>query len=132
MKSTRLFLQIAVAFLLASCGCGGNEETIRAMRALPTERFAALYDYVRSVDASRKDAGGPVIFSFPKNPVPAEIADLNPKYFEVYGGMSRIHLSGCVDDKVYLFFPGLDSPGEKQEIVMSLGESKGVQTLWSE
>ena len=131
MKLSRVLLHLALVLLLAGCGCGGNEDAVRAMRALPKERLAALYQYVQSVDSSRKGSG-PITMSFPKDPVPKEISDLDPKFLEVWGDMSRMHISGCVDDKIYLFFHGLDSPKSKKQIILTLGEWNGSETLWEQ
>lgn len=131
MKLSRVLFHLGLVFLLAGCGCGGNEDAIRAMRALPKERLAELYQYIQSVDARRKNLD-PIIMDFPRNPVPKKISDLNPKFLRVWDGKAYIHISGCFDDKIDLHFQGLNSPGRKKKISLTLGDHKGSETLWEQ
>lgn len=132
MKYARgLLLLLIGPLLLTGCICSGNQEAIRTMRALPKERLTLLYKYVKSVDA-RRNGGDPTWMDFAKQPVPKEIADLHPKSLVVDGDLSRIHLSGCVDDKVHLFFHGLESAEDKKEIILTLGEQNGYEVLWNQ
>ncbi|WP_144436632.1 hypothetical protein [Lysobacter antibioticus] len=131
MKLSRALFHLGLVFLLAGCWCGGNEDAIRAMRALPDERLAELYQYIESVDARRKNLD-PISMDFPGNPVPKKISDLNPKYLRVGGGKALIHISGCVDDKIDLYFNGLNSPDGKKTISLALGDHKGLEILWEQ
>ena len=83
--------------------CRGNSEAANSLRELSRERLSAVFDYVKALDMSRTN-DRPITMSFPRDQVPKEIADLNPKFLQVSGDMSRIHISGCFDDKVYLSF----------------------------
>ena len=129
MKIIRCSILLLLTLLLVGCGCGGNDETIQKIRALPKERLASLYAYMQKADASRTGAG-PISMYFPEDPVPQEIADLDPIHLQVWGDQSRIHLSGCVDDKIDLFFRGLDNSSHKKEIILTLGEWNGTETVW--
>ena len=129
MKIIRFSILLLIALLLVGCGCGGNDETIERIRALPKERLASLYAYMQNADASRTGAG-PISMFFPEDPVPQEIADLDPLHLQVWGDQSRIHLSGCVDDKIDLYFGGLSNSSHPKKIVLSLGERNGTETVW--
>ena len=131
MKSIRCLILLLLALLLTACGCGGNEETIQKIRALPKERLGSLYAYMQKADASRTGPG-PIRMFFPEDPVPQEIADLDPQHLQVWGDQSRIHLSGCVDDKIDLFFSGLSNSSDKKEIVLTLGEWNGTEIVWEQ
>jgi hypothetical protein len=131
MKNIRGLIPLLFALLLTGCGCGDNDETIQKIRALPKERLGSLYSYVQKTDASRTGAG-PIRMFFPEDPVPQEIADLDPQHLQVWGDQSRIHLSGCVDDKIDLFFSGLSNSSGKKEIILTLGERNGTETVWEQ
>ena len=131
MKSIRCLILLLLALLLTACGCGGNEKTIQKIRALPKERLGSLYAYMQKADASRTGPG-PIRMFFPEDPVPQEIADLDPQHLQVWGDQSRIHLSGCVDDKIDLFFSGLSNSSDKKEIVLTLGEWNGTEIVWEQ
>ncbi|WP_144436634.1 hypothetical protein [Lysobacter antibioticus] len=94
MKLSRVMLHLSLVLLLAGCGCGGNEDAVRKMRAMPKERLAALYQYIESVDSSRKKSN-PIIMSFDKDPIPKEISDLDPKYLRVDGLGGHTHFRLC-------------------------------------
>ena len=118
-----------IALVLAGCGCTGNGATVERMRAIPKERLAGLYEYVQAMDAKRQDSDA-IVIDFSRHPVPKELLDIAPKSLNVDGDQTRMHLSGCVDDKIYLFFEGLESKGSERRIVLSLGEGKGAETIW--
>ena len=126
-----IVLAIALFIGLFTRGCGGNVEAANSLRALPKERLAALYEYIHSLDAQRKNAS-PLAMSFPPNQIPKKLADLNPKFLLVDGDASRMHISGCYDDKVYLFFRGLESSQAKKQIVLAPGETQDSEMLWEQ
>jgi hypothetical protein len=129
MKAIRLLFFWSISAMLAGCGCAGNEAAIESMRALSKVRLAALYRDVQIMDEARKGLGS-ITMSFPRDPVPPQIADLKPKSLEVDGDLSRLDISGCMDDKVLLLFEGLESKGRRKKIVLTLGEGKGSEILW--
>ena len=63
----------------------------------------------------------------------AQLAALQPKFLVGGGGVPRLYLSGCVDDKVlvYLMGSGKDA-GTVAELVLVKGEQGGNEVLWQE
>ena len=109
--------------------CGGNEEAALEMRALPEKRLESLFHYAKELygDGSYQTS---VSFDAQQIPIPTELSDLKPKGIHFFGGTLGVHISGCMDDKVYLFVEGLDPQYGQPKIVLSPGELQGSETLW--
>nr|CAP49024.1 putative integron gene cassette protein [uncultured bacterium] len=120
-----------VIWFLFFRGCGGNQEAAREMRELPEERLKSLYQYAKGLQGNGSYQL-PVMCDEERDPVPRELADLKPKSIQFFGDTLGIHISGCWDDKVYLFIEGLDPKDGRPKIVLSPGERNGTETLWPE
>jgi hypothetical protein len=131
MKQIRALILLVLALILVGCGCGGNEEAVRAMQALPQERLESLFNYAQSLHKNGNIDPSDFL-DFQESPVPRELADLNPKSLRFFGDTVAIHLSGCVDDKIYLFVEGAGETDRSKKIVVSLGERKGSEVLWEQ
>ena len=109
--------------------CGGNEEAAMEMRALPEKRLESLFRYSKELygDGSYQTS---ISFDAQKISIPKELADLKPKGIRFFGDTLGIHISGCMDDKVYLFVEGLNPEYGHPKIVLSPGEWQGSETLW--
>lgn len=114
-----------------SRGCGGNAEAASLLRALPEEQLASLYGDIQALRGGETNAI-PSAMTFPPDVAPKELAALNPKSLQISGGTARIHISGCHDDKVYLFLHGLGSAQDKGTIVLHPGEAQDAETLWEQ
>ena len=117
-----------LALLIASCGCGGNEDAAALVRTLPQNQLEQLFRDVAALDRNR-DPSRPAIFSEEKDNIPSSLAFLRPKFVSINGDMTRIHLSGCVDDKVDLMFRGIDGK-HPPEVNLSPGERKPLEVVW--
>jgi hypothetical protein len=122
-------VSVSILVWLMNAGCGDNEEAVRAMRALPTKRLETLYQYAQSGYETHKN-DLPINFDPKDSPAPQELADLNPKGMRYFGDTLGVHVSGCVDDKIYLFVEGLEQGSEHKQIVLTLGEWNGSEVLW--
>ena len=109
--------------------CGGNEEAAIKMRTLPQRRLESLYRYAKELhgDGSFRPS---VVFGVDEVPIPKELADLNPRGIHFWGDTLGVHISGCMDDKVYLFVEGLDPEGGQPRILFSPGERQESEILW--
>jgi hypothetical protein len=124
----RNLLLIALLGLLGACGsCGSNEQAISFARELPPQRLAKLFHDVQAMPPLRPDQGQ-IIYG-ERSGVPRIFADLHPQSVTIYPGMARIHLAGCVDDKVILLVQGFDGVGAKK-VTLEPGEAKDPVVLW--
>ena len=131
MTKIRALIVLALTLILVGCGCGGNDKAVLAMRALPQERLESLFNYAQNLHKNG-DIDPTDFLDFHESPVPRELADLNPKSLRFFGDTVAIHISGCVDDKIYLFVEGAGETEGSKKIVVSLGERKGSEVLWEQ
>lgn len=68
-----------------------------------------------------KSLGGSAHFE--EDNIPGQFVDLKPQSIRARGGSVFFHLSGCVDNKVYLIV-------RPTQIDLTLGEDKGHQVLF--
>ena len=122
----RILTIVVVASLLAACGsCGSNEEAVALARSLSQQRLAKLFSDVQALDL----AGQPQLYIDTRTNTPSAFADLQVQSIASDGHTARLHLSGCVDDKVLLVIKGLGSSGRKQVSLLP-GEAKSSVVLW--
>ncbi len=114
-----------VSALPSACGpCGSNEEAIALARGLSQERLARLH---RDVEAL--GLGSPAMVFLKAEDVPPAFDDLHPVSIVLDGHAARIHLAGCIDDKVLLLVRGPNREG-RREITLLPGETKDSVALW--
>ena len=111
-----------VLLVLAGC-CGDNQAATARARGLSQQRLSQLYSQVGTLRESGRT-------SLTAADIPVELADLKPEGVYFHDSTVWIHLSGCVDDKVYLFLHGYGEELSSRSIVLSLGESKPQELLW--
>ena len=122
----RLLTIDSLSALLAACGqCGSNGDAIAFASGLSQQRLAQLFRDTQAIDL----AGQLEIYIDTRSNVPDAFKDLKPLYIARDGRRARIHLSGCVDDKVFLFVDGIGNNGRK-EITLQPGEAKDSIALW--
>ena len=112
-------------------GCDGNEEAAQRMRTLPEKRLESLFLYTKERYGDGK-IRSPIIFDIQQAPIPSELADLKPKSIQFFGGAVGVHVSGCMDDKVYLFVHGLDPDDREPKILLSPGENQASELIWQQ
>jgi hypothetical protein len=117
-------LLAALALLLAGCSCDKGGAAQRARR-LTQEQLGALH--VKLTDALPANSA---FYQLPADQFPAELASLKPMSIIYRGSFASVHLSGCMDDKVYLHVRGLGKEPSLREVVLSLGELEQQETLW--
>ena len=122
-----LILLLACLTLIGCGGCGSNSDSIALAKSLSQPRLAQLYQDAAALDLAH--SGSARLFKDGKSGIPADFKDLNPKSVITDGLTARIHMAGCVDDKVMLFVNGLDGKGSK-EITLVPGEAQDAVILW--
>ncbi len=117
----------ALTALLAACGsCGSNADAIASARSLSQPRLAQLFRDLQALDIA---SGQRRVYLDATTGVPDVFHDLAPQSIAVDGHTARVHLSGCVDDKVMLIATGLDKRG-RAEITLLPGEAKDALIMW--
>jgi hypothetical protein len=118
---------VALAAFLSACGpCGSNDDAVSLARGLSQQRLADLFQDIQSLNP---DAGQGQLYIDTRTNVHDAFKDLDPQSITTDGYMARVHLSGCVDDKVLLIVKGLDERGGK-EITLLPGEARDPVVLW--
>lgn len=122
----RSLLLLTVIALMSACGvCGSNQEAIGLARGLQQRELEALVVGAKKI--APRDSGRS--YYDERSGIPFPFADLKPQSVYASSDEVRIHLSGCVDDKVYILIRGFGGEGDK--IVELLpGEAKGRDVLW--
>ena len=124
-------LCIFLLFSLMFSGCGGNEEAAQRMRALSDQRLESLFRFAQTFQKTTEARGE--LRKLHIETIPTELKDLNPKSVRFFfGSKLGIHVSGCYDDKVYLFVEGLDPEQGRPQVLLSPGENQGTEVLWQE
>ncbi len=128
MRGMRTAVVALLAISLTACGCGGNEEATAAARALSQERLAKLHaDLARLRTPDDLPSGQ----WHAMKDIPAEFSDLHPRELLFDGRSARVHLSGCVDDKVMLVATGLDGNGRRLIRPLPAEVDRGAIVLWT-
>jgi hypothetical protein len=122
-----LILLMACSTLIGCGGCGSNSDSIALAKSLSQTRLAQLYQDSAALDMTH--SGSARFFKDGKSGIPSNFRDLNPQSVISDGVTARIHMAGCVDDKVMLFVKGLDGKGRK-EMVLAPGETQDPVVLW--
>jgi hypothetical protein len=126
MKDIANLVPLLCALLLTACGCGGNEHALALAQSLSAPRLDRLANDLNTL----RDAHPNALKVFDERTgIPKEFADLRPLAVVVDPVMTRVHLSGCVDDKVQILLRDLE--GRHQELVLLKGEEQGQAVLWS-
>lgn len=128
MQGIRTAIVSLLAIGLAACGCGGNEEAIATARQLPQERLARLHADLASLKTPDDVPAG--VWHVVRD-IPAEFSDLHPRELLLDGRSARVHLSGCVDDKVMLVATGLDGRGQRLIRLLPGEDDGGAIVLWA-
>ncbi|MDR6841509.1 hypothetical protein [Pseudoxanthomonas sacheonensis] len=122
-----LILLIACSTLTGCGGCGSNADSIALAKSLSQPRLAQLYQDAVALDLTH--SGNARLFKDGKSGIPPNFNDLEPQSVVSDGLTARIHMAGCVDDKVMLFVNGLDGKSGK-EITLVPGEAQDSVILW--
>ena len=109
---------------LAGCSCGDNDAAARSARSMSQEQLAAIHGSLASLHGAgrTRNLGG--------TQLPPELKMLAAGSVHFRGGDAWVHMSGCGDDKVYLFVNGLEPTSARKEIVLSPGELGRQEVLW--
>lgn len=120
-------LLIVSAALLSACGiCGSNRETVERARRLPDNQLSGLFREAKVLAARHPRTLREVIS---EDAIPPAFRRLKPR--SVYVSMDKVylHLSGGVDDKVYIVIKDFsDSRGGRIDLLPGEGEESEV--LW--
>jgi hypothetical protein len=124
----RLLILLAALLSLIGCdSCGSNSESAAFAKGLSQQRLAQLYRDTADLDLA--SSSNVRLFKDGKSAIPDQFKYLKPQSIVSDGSIARIHLSGCVDDKVLLIVQGLDGKGHK-EITLVPGEAQASIVLW--
>jgi hypothetical protein len=125
MKILAKLAPLVAALLLSACMCGGNRETVALVQSLSLPRLEQLHRDLTALQAAYPNT----VKTFDRaTGIPSAFADLHPEAVVIDPVMTRIHLSGCVDDKVMILLR--DFGKEDQELVLLKGEAQGEVVLW--
>ena len=123
----RNLLALVLPVLLGACGtCGSNDEAVAFAKGLSQQRLAQLVRDLEVLGPSHPSQGRVMIDA--GSGIPDSLQDLHPRSIVTDGSMARIHLSGCVDDKVLLLVRGIGNPA--QEVSLLPGEAEEAVVLW--
>ena len=125
MKNLAKLTPLLIALLLAACGCGGNDQAIARAQSLSQPRLDQLAKDLNALRAAH--SSGTKEFN-ERTGIPKAFADLHPVSVIVDPVMTRVYLSGCVDDKVQILLR--EYSDHDQELVLLKGELQGQTVLW--
>jgi len=118
---------VALTALLAACSsCGSNDDAVAFAHSLSQPRLTQLF---RDLEKLSSTTGQDRLHIDTRTGIPDAFKDLDPQSIVIDGHTARVHLTGCVDDKVLLVVKGIRDRGRK-EITLLPGESKGAVRLW--
>jgi hypothetical protein len=99
--------------MVAGC-CGSNESAAVEARAISQTRLVQLLSDVEALGRNARFEGPDI---------PVQFRDLKARSIIARGDTVFLHLSGCLDDKLYLVV-------RRGEVALSLGEAKGRHVLF--
>jgi len=120
-------LMILSAALVSACGiCGSNREAAERTRRLSNDQWAGVFLEAKAL-AGRQPADSRIHLK--EDGIPPRFQPLQPQSFHVSLNQVSIHISGCVDDKVYVVIRGFDDE-RGGTIELLPGEGEPQEVLW--